>query len=235
MAGDATTTIGPHHRRALAWVLAVLFHIGMLAVVASCAYTQQPMTAGKLFYAAVAVLALSLPVLSLVAGRWAGAQGAAAPLTALAAAIAYSFAFEPQMAALVPSAVDRLPMAIWELSPGIGLPGLLLAALAAAVYLAADCDPHRSRVRMTRAVLTAAGMVIGMGLLMYITLAPIYDLQGGMYTRLVIGRTVEYSLLGLVVMRMYGLRGIGSAPAWYFAAGLLVSALRHLSGIGIVQ
>ena len=56
-----------------------------------------------------------------------------------------------------------------------------------------------------------------------------------MYTRLVIGRTVEYSLLGLVVMRMYGLRGIGSAPAWYFAAGLLVSALRHLSGIGIVQ
>lgn len=235
MAGDATTTIGPHHRRALAWVLAALFHLGMLAVVASCAYTQQPMTAGKLFYAAVAMLALSLPVLSLVAGRWAGAQGAAAPLTALAAAIAYSFAFEPQMAALVPSAVDRLPMAIWELSPGIGLPGLLVAALAAAVYLAAGCDHHRSRVRMIRAVLTSAGMVIGMGLLMYITLAPVYDLQGGMYTRLLVGRTVEYSLLGLVVMRMYGLRGIGSAPAWYFAAGLLVSALRHLTGIGIVQ
>ncbi len=235
MAGEATTTIGPDHRSAPGWVLAGFFHLGMLAVVASCVYTQQPPTSGKLFYAAVAVLALSLPLLSLFAGRWGAARGAMAPLTALAAAVAYSFAFEPQMAAIMPSAIDRIPMVVWELSPGIGLPGLLLAALAAAVYLATRCDVDHSRARMTGAILTAAGMIIGMGLLMYITLAPVYDLQGGMYTRLLIGRTVEYSLLGLVVLRMYGLRGIGSAPAWYFAAGLLASALRHLTGAGIVQ
>lgn len=235
MAANATMPIGAAHRRPLAWALAVVFHLGMLAIAISCVYTQQPPTAGRLFYITVALLALSLPLVLCVRVRSAAARSAMAPLTALAAAITYSFAYEPQLEAVVPSAIARLPMVILELAPGIGLAGLLLASIATAVYLAAGCDRHLVRVRMSRAVLAAAGLVIGLGLVMYVALAPIYDLQGGMQTRLLIGRTVEYALLGLVVMRMYGLRGIGSVPAWYFAAALFLAAGRHLLGIGITH
>ena len=213
-------------------MLAGAFHIGMLAVAASCVATVQFASAGTAFVV-LGMLGIGTVALALIARRSGTVQRGMASLTALAAAVVYGMAFEPQLVAVAPALIDRLPMVVWELSPSIGTAGLVLSVVATATYLLSGCDRSGARLQMGGAVLTAAGLVIGLGLLMYVTLAPVYELQGGMYTRLLIGRTLEYTLLGLVVMRMYGLRGVGSAPAWYFAGTLLAVAGRHLLGIGM--
>jgi len=213
--------------------LAVVFHIGMLAVVVSCAYTVQPPLYSKLFFVVVAGLAVAVIVGLLVRRGQFAASDAGKAVTALMAGMAFSLAYDPQIAALVPSWGERMPAYVMDFAPGVGTIGLLAALLGAALYVLAGCDQRPDGVPFSRAILVSGGLLLALGIVMYSVLSPVYDLQGGMYTRLLIGRVLEYGLLLAAVLRMTGAPGVGSVPAWYLALGLLAAAARHVVGIAV--
>jgi len=215
------------------FAFSALFHIGMLAVVFSCAYTLQPANYTKLHFATIAALAVAvIAALAIAGGRFARTLAGKA-LTALMAGIAYNLAYEPQIADLVSSRGGELALAIAEFTPSLGTIGLLVALVAVGLYLTARCDRRPVNVPLSWATAVAAGLVLLLGIIMYIALAPVYDLQGGVYTRLLVARVVEYGLLLLAILRMTGAPGVGSAPAWYLAVSLLAAAIRHIVGIGM--
>ncbi len=210
-----------------------LFHIGMLAVVFSCVYTLQPANYTKLYFATIVVLAVGVIAALLIAGGRFARTLAGKALTALMAGIAYNLAYAPQIAELVSSWGRELAPAVAEFTPSVGTVGLLVALIAVGLYLIAGCDRRPVNTPFSSATMAAGGLVLLLGIIMYLALAPVYDLQGGFYTRLLAARVLEYGLLLLVILRMTGAPGVGSAPAWYLAAGLLAAAIRHIAGIGI--
>jgi len=215
-------------------IFAGLFHVGMLAVAFSCAYTLQPPNYTKLYFVTIAALAVGVIIGLLVVGSRLAQTSAGRALTALMAGIAYSLAYQPQVAELLSSCDRELLPAIAEFAPSLGTIGLLVALLGAALYLLGGCDRRPANEPFSLAVMLAAGLVLTLGIIMYIALAPVYNLQGGMYTRLLVARGFEYGLLVLAVLRVTGGPGIATAPIWYMAAALLVAALRHILGIGMV-
>lgn len=212
-------------------LLAILFHLGMLTIVFSGVYTVQPPTYGTRYFALTAALGVAVLVLLLVYRTSFAASITGRALTALMAGICYSQAYDPQLTALLPAWGERLPMVVTDLAPSLGTVGLLIAAIGCALYLAAGGDRRPVQLPFGWSILVAALLAAVLGVVMYLALAPLYELQGGMYTILLLARLLEYTLLLMVVQRMAGARGIGAITTAYLSLGL-VAAVAHnmLSG-----
>ena len=110
----------------------------------------------------------------------------------------------------------------------LGTVGLLIAAIGCALYLAAGGDRKPVQLPFGWSTLVAALLVAVLGVVMYLALAPLYELQGGMYTILLLARILEYMLLLMVVQRMAGARGIGAITTAYLSLGLVAAAAHNM-------
>lgn len=228
MTASATgTNSTPVGRSPATTILAVVFHLGMLAVVFSCVFTVQPPTYGRVYFGLTAALGVAVVLVMCIRKSGFAASPSGRAATALMAGICYSKAYDPQLTALFPSWGENLPMFVTDIAPGLATIGLLLAIISAALYLIISPDRRPVRIPFGWATAAAGLLVAVLGVLMYILLAPIYELQGGMYTTLLLSRVLEYTLLLLVVQVMAGARGVGALTTWYLALALVAAAIRN--------
>ena len=220
----------------IASTFAGIFHLGMAVIVFSCVFTVQPVGYySRPFFLIVAALGIATVVALLASRTPFASTPAGKALTALLAAFAYTLAYEPEIAQLLPAAADHLHPLVFELTPGIAVIGLIIALAATGLYLMARARRQPPATPFAPAVLLAGAFTLVLGLIMYIALSPIasYELQGDFLTKMLTVRVFEYTLLLLAVLRMAGAPGVGNAPTWYLALALILTAARHILGIAM--
>lgn len=219
-----------HRHPERAWVLAVLVHLGLLAVCVSAVMTLQPPTWPGRKWLGVGVLALVLISYALVTRGRSAFTAHGKLLTALAAGIVLSLAYEPQL-----STWGRLgevmPSWLADTAPGLGMVGALWAGFWGLVYLGLVHRDHRHGVVFGWPVALSAVLVAGLGLVTFIGLGAVYEIEP-YYLSLLLGNVVQYGLLLSVVIGLSGRIGIGSGMQLYLALTLLLAIARNLSGGG---
>jgi hypothetical protein len=151
-------------------------------------------------------------------------------LTALAAGLLLSLAYEPQFSAWG-NLGEVMPRWLAETAPGLGMAGALWAGIWGLIYLSVVHRDHRHGVVLGWAVTLSALLIAGLGLVTYIGLGSVYELES-YYLAQLLSQVVQYGLLLSVVMGLSGRIGVGSTMQIYLAITLLLAIARNLSGGG---
>jgi hypothetical protein len=199
----------------------------VLALAVCTAVTKQPADFGHRRWAGMLVLGLA----ALLCSATASIVGIAAPLTAgLALAALYNLAYDP---VLPESLVNRLPMRIVLLEPTVPMVIAIAFIIWWVIFTlsrprALDTGPSIA----VRSLAISAQLLISIGIVLYLSLAHVYDLEGGAtFWKLVLVSFLYLDLMWIGVessaRRMFG---------WPVAAvlflGMLAGFVRNLYGGG---
>mgnify|MGYP005836066605 CR=1 FL=1 len=221
-----------HHQLSQAWILAVLTHVGLLAICASAVYTLQPADFTRRQWVALVLVALAA-LAHVAATRGRGAFGATGKsLTALLAGVTLSLTYDPQLANW-PGIGEQMPLWLATANPSLATIGVVLAGVSGTLYLATVHRHHRWRhpVPYVRVVLLAAAMVTILGLCTFGALSRIYELDS-LYLVMLLSHTLQYAWLMGVVLGLSGRIGVGWSAQAYLALTVLAALARNLAGGG---
>lgn len=208
--------------------LATLANAGLLLICASAIWTVQPPTFGLRQWAGRAVLALVLLISAAISrGRSAFTTGGKLG-TALAAIIVLGLAYDPQLANLA-SIGEKLPAWLSALSPGLGTLGVVIAAVFGLAYIATINATlrHRHDTPFSGALTASVILVIVLGLVTYLCLQRMYELDPTILA-LLIGNASQYYVIAVVVSQLSGRIGVGSSIQVMMSVTILLALARNV-------
>ena len=222
-------------RRPRVLIRAALMHVGLLMICASAILTPQPSTLTHRRWAAMGLLALVILLSAAVTRGRLAFQTAGKFLTALAAVSVLSLSYDPQLAS-IPAAAAVMPPWLAAIGPGLGTLGVVWAAVFGLSYLNTvdSYVRHRHLAPFVWGLNAALLVVAGLGIVSYLCLGRLYELDPTLLP-LLLGNVIQYYLLLRVVLSVSGRVGVGSSLPVYLALTILAAAARSLLAGGGAQ
>lgn len=217
----------PRHRRRLI-LLAALTNLGLLLICVSAVWTLQPPTFGLRRWAGLGLFALTLLIVAAVTrGRSAfSTNGKLA--TGLAAIIVLGLSYDPQLAN-IGTLGENMPSWLLGLAPGLGTLGVVITTVFGLTYDATinNYQRHRHDAPFAWGLKAAALLVIVLGLVSYLCLHRLYELDSTVLGQL-FGNAIQYYFLALVVVSLSGRIAVGSTMQVLLSLTILLAFARNL-------
>jgi hypothetical protein len=216
-----------------AWWPMIGVHLGLAIVIFGAIYTPQieirgmvpRMEWGRYLLVGLALLAAG------VVRAWDARSASARALLALGAALALYLAYMPQLDAL-PGGAALVGTPLGMLGPSVAHVGVIVAAIFLGLQALVDRRALPRRVPFVPSLLVAAGLLLGLMAIMWLSLRGVYDLSMTTSPLLLVFRTVMYGLLMLVCLTIPGARGVGRAALIYLGLALIAVVIRNLATAG---
>jgi hypothetical protein len=204
--------------------LALGVHLGLLLICVSAVYTRQ-YGFSMLRWSGIGALGLVLLGSGLATRGLVALTKWGRLLLALAAGLLLALAYEPQLAEIPllgrMGDLPYLPVSLGSVGVALVLIFWLLCHLAQA-EMGMLSPPFRQAVLVTGAAL------VGLAALLYFLFAPLYDMEGGEPTRLVVFNVFQYTVLLAGVVSTSGGPGIRGWPLLYLGLALLGAVAHNL-------
>ena len=211
--------------------LAVGIHLGLGLVCFSAAYTRQPADFTAMQWGGVVAVAVLLIVLAAATRGRIALRQSGRLLLAVGAGLAMSLSFEPQLADL-PGLQDNIGGPWTQLYPSIATVGVGVAFVFWLLFYVADGERGLHPIPFRHSLILTFALLVGLAVLMYITLSPVYGLDGGETTRVIIFNVIQYAALLVAVLGSCGGPGVRGWPFYYIGLALLVAMYRTLIWMG---